>query len=111
MPSPVKKSLDCYGTLKWAPETGPRAKVYNGVKHQACGGAVRWSRNSGGDSSVLVTMPSRKVVVANGIHISCMTFMSGPYWDRKRNLTLLAPFAPRNDTAADTYFGRSNLFL
>ena len=33
--------------LKWAPKTGPQAKVYNGVIHRACGGAERWSRNGG----------------------------------------------------------------
>jgi hypothetical protein len=31
--------------LKWAPKTGPRAKVYNGAEHQARGGAGQWSRN------------------------------------------------------------------
>ena len=30
-----------------APKTGPRAKVYNGAIHRACGGAERWSRNGG----------------------------------------------------------------
>ena len=27
------------GGVKWAPKTGPRAKVYNGAEHQARGGA------------------------------------------------------------------------
>ena len=31
--------------MKWAPKTGPRAKVYNGAEHPARGGAVQSSRN------------------------------------------------------------------
>ena len=34
-------------TMKWASKTGPRAKVYNGTNHRACGGAERLSRNRG----------------------------------------------------------------
>ena len=34
-------------SLSLVPKTGPQAKVYNGAKHQACGGSKRWSRNDG----------------------------------------------------------------
>ena len=31
--------------MKWAPKTGPQAKVYSGAIYRACGGAERWSKN------------------------------------------------------------------
>ena len=40
-------SKQTWGILKWAPKTGPQAKVHKGAVRQACGGAVRWPRNSG----------------------------------------------------------------
>ena len=42
---PDRRNHDGLLHLKWAPRTGPLAKMYNGANHSARGGTVQWSRN------------------------------------------------------------------